>query len=266
MSIQDKLEHILKDIHVFFSKGDVYMNSPENVIINKREMFELLEKLNLCVYEMMDQYEVTIQSRELAQRRSEKKGEAIIQAAMKRSEDVYAASFVYTDEALGHINSIVSEASASVQRVFENMNATFEREQERIKTNQLELREQLQDFKDTDKYLHLIEDLNKEREKEKASHIEKKKIQNEQKEHPVSKPEIKINKAYFEQMGYDVDEPDKKTAELEKGIEASAAEVKEQLPETEIKVDLDAEYFKWKEEDSEESGRKGKEKKRFFFW
>jgi len=276
MSIQDKLEHILKEIHVFFSKGDVYMNSPDKVIINKREMFDLLEKLNLCIYEMMDQYEVTVQSRELAQRRSEKKGEAIIDAATKSAEDVYAASFVYTDDALGHINNIVSEASISVQKIFDHMNDSLEKEKERIKTNQFELREQLQDFKDTDKYLRLIDELNKERENEqdiKEKKEDTKKIQNDAKHYSIPKPEIKINKDYFEQMGYDTEENEEETVKEEAVSEVhleeeQSEEEQEAAQEAQIKVDLDAEYFKWKEESDtdEEEPKKPKKEKKFLFW
>ncbi|MFP3155702.1 hypothetical protein LQZ18_14990 [Lachnospiraceae bacterium ZAX-1] len=274
MSIQDKTERILKEIHVLFSKSDVYGNDPDNIIINKREMFDLLEKLNGCMYEMMDQYEVLQQSRELGQRKVEKKGEAIIEMALKRAEDVYAASFIYTDDALSQIQNIMADAAGSVQKIFEYMNETMNKEKEQVFVNQTELREQLKDFTDTNKYMLIIEERNKEREKEseqKEVKEQEKKIRNEAKHYPMSaKPEMKVNAAYFERHGIPILEESKKSPEKEsqngKQKHGNVIEA-EDIPE--VKIDLDAEYFKWKSgagerDDTKKKAGERKERKLLF--
>ena len=69
MSIQDKVEHILKNIHLLFSRSQIYDESGQWIIVEKSQFFDLLEELNLAIYEVMDQYEATTQKHELAKRR-----------------------------------------------------------------------------------------------------------------------------------------------------------------------------------------------------
>ena len=73
MSVQDKVEHILKNIHLLFSASKPYDQAGEWIIVEKNQVFGLLEQLNLAIYEVMDQYEMTSQKHELAQRRCEKR-------------------------------------------------------------------------------------------------------------------------------------------------------------------------------------------------
>ena len=69
-----------------------------------------------------------------------------------------------------------------------------------IRENQSELKSQLQDMVDTEKYLKLIEERNheleKEREKEKKEPREEKKSS-----YQAIKPEIRINPEYFKKAG-----------------------------------------------------------------
>ena len=200
MSVQDKIERILKQIHVIFSETETVYGAPEKVIVDKNEIFSLLEELNLAMNEMMDQYEVTAQARELAQRRNEKKGEEMIERVSKRAEDVYAASLIYTDDALNKIYDLMEDAMSSSQKAWEEATQKMEKEKRKLKEDQLELREQLQDFKDSNKYLTMLEDCNREREKQrKEAKAPEKKIQNEAKHYSIkTQPEIKVNRAYFE--------------------------------------------------------------------
>lgn len=78
MSTQDKLERVLRDIHVLISRSELYDNTGEKIIVEKKKMFEYLNHLNACIYEMMDEYEVTQQSRDKAEREARKKGDAMI--------------------------------------------------------------------------------------------------------------------------------------------------------------------------------------------
>lgn len=204
MSVQDKIEHILKNIHLLFSGSKPYDQENKWIIVDKAQVFELLEQLNLAVYEVMDQYEVTSQKHELAQRRCEKRGEEIIQKANSHADDIYAASIMYTDDAINRICHIMEDANDSVRKVFHRMNAEMDQERERVRRNQLELTGQLQDFADTQKYIKIIEEINKKLERERMEEVKEqreKRIQNEGKSYSAVQPEIRVNQAYFERTG-----------------------------------------------------------------
>lgn len=251
MSVQDKVERVLKEIHILFSECPEVSGQPDKIIVSKQDVFSLLEKLNLCMYEVMDSYEATAQSRELAQRRSEKKGRQIVERAGKQAEDVYAASLIYTDDALNRVQKIMSEAAASAQQIIGRMESEFNRERLRVRENQSELREQLQDFKDSNKYLVIMEDCNRERlkeEKEKAIKENEKRIQNKAKHYKMEvAPEIKVTPSYLkrrEAEGSIPPMPSNIPAFLDGETELSDQPVKmAEMPE--IQVNLDAEYFKW---------------------
>lgn len=280
MSIQDKIERILKEIHVLFSQSQTYERDNTKAVVEKQKMFELLEQLNLAVYEVMDQYEVTSQKHEMSERRSQKRGEEIIGKANRHADDIYAASIIYTDDALSRIQYIMEDANKSVQRIFRKMNAELKDEKEKVRQNQFELKEQLQDFADTQKYLKVIEEHNQEREKELREKIEKskgKRIPNEGKSFSAIQPEIKINKAYFDQVGrhYDesgslVDQEEDEVAEslsrvtgkeFAESLRRRAAmggmrEEQEERPAVhmapEVKVNLDSAYFKQKQTENKD--------------
>ena len=55
MSPQDKVERVLKAIHVTFSKSESLEQHPDKVIIDRKQFLELLDQLNQGLFEMMDQ-------------------------------------------------------------------------------------------------------------------------------------------------------------------------------------------------------------------
>lgn len=221
MSTQDKMERILKQIHVVLAEGEQIPTKPGKVLVDRDEVFSILEQLNVTVNDMMEEYEQTSQARELAQRRSEKKGEEMIARVTSQADDVYAASLIYTDEALAGIQRLMNDALAASRRIWSDVSENIEKEQRRVREDQMQLREQLQDFKDSNKYIAMIEECNREREKEKKTGEQEKKIQNEAKHYATkAKPEIKVNDSYFER--------------------------KKQAEATDVKVNTDSEYFRRK--------------------
>ncbi len=274
MSIQDKIERILKEIHILFSQSQTYERDKGKIVVEKQEIFGLLEQLSMAVYEVMDEYQVTSQKHEMSERRSQKRGEEIISKANQHADDIYAASMMYTDDALSRIQYIMEDANKSVERIFRKLNTELGNEKERVRQNQFEIKEQLRDFADTDKYLRVIEELDQERERErreKSGKSKEKRIQNEGKSYSVIQPEIKINKAYFEHVGKHYDEAGK-VKEEEEDISKSLSKVtgkefaeslrkraamgsfseerEEKRPMQivpEVKVNLDAPYFKQKQ-------------------
>lgn len=203
MSSQDKLEKVLRDIHVLISRSESY--SQDRIIVNKQEMFGLIDRLNASIYEIMEDYELTKQSRDKAEREHKKQGDKIIWDASRKAEDIYAASVMYTDEALNHIQAIMDESTEQIKQVQNEMLKGLEEKKQIVRTNQLELKSQLQDLLDTEKYLSLIEERNKEIEREKEKHG-RRFGQKEKSQFADVKTEIRINKEYFRNAGIELEE------------------------------------------------------------
>ena len=121
MSAQDNMEKVLRELHVLLSKSNPYERDSNYLVVNKKEMLDILKQLAVCMSEVMDEYELTQQGREQAQRENRKIGEEIINDARAKAEDVYAASVMYTDEALRRILDIMDEANESVKAVYDSM-------------------------------------------------------------------------------------------------------------------------------------------------
>lgn len=209
MSSQDRLENVLRDIHVMISKSEAFDN--ERIIVSKKDIFELIDRLNASVYDIMDEYELTQQSHERALRENKKEGDKIIWDASRQAEDIYAASVMYTDEALNHLNGIVEQTQDTISKMYKDFTDSMQKQHETIKSNQLELKSQLQLLLDSEKYLNLIEERNKEIAKEKAKK-ENKPVQQETSTFAAIKPEIKINEDYFRKAGIPIEgEKEEKT-------------------------------------------------------
>ena len=252
MSAQDNMEKVLRELHVLLSKSNPYERDSNYLVVNKKEMLDILKQLAVCMSEVMDEYELTQQGREQAQRENRKIGEEIINDARAKAEDVYAASVMYTDEALRRILDIMDEANESVKAVYDSMGEKLANERKLVSGDKLELKSLLQDLKDTDKYMGIIEERNKKIAKEKKWKEE----DTESSPYAAVKPEIKINRDYFEQQGISFEEP-----------EEEQPEEKTEKAAPEISVNLDSEYFKWKEQEGKEEDsedEKQPEKKGFF--
>jgi hypothetical protein len=132
----------------------------------------------------------------------------------------------------------MDEANESVKAVYDSMGEKLANERKLVSGDKLELKSLLQDLKDTDKYMGIIEERNKKIAKEKKWKEE----DTESSPYAAVKPEIKINRDYFEQQGISFEEP-----------EEEQPEEKTEKAAPEISVNLDSEYF---------SGKSRKEKKR----
>ena len=82
-------------------------------------------------------------------------------------------------------------------------------ERKLVSGDKLELKSLLQDLKDTDKYMGIIEERNKKIAKEKKWKEE----DTESSPYAAVKPEIKINRDYFEQQGISFEEPEEEQPE-----------------------------------------------------
>ncbi len=244
MGAAERTEEVLRDIHVLFSKAQPVEGSKKRVIVDKDKMMELLKSLNECMYDMMDEHELTVQSREKASRDLKKQGDDIIFDARKNAEDVYASSILYSDQALSEICEIIDRAQDNMESVHQEMLRQIKEKRQVVKNNQYELKSQLQDFIDTQKYMHIIEEENIRRAKEKDLHGDIPVSSGS--EFVAEKPEIKINEDYFRNAGIPIEDGDEPTAEANTQSEADLEA---------LSADLDAEYFDWKE-----GGEKPKDK------
>ncbi len=233
MKAQDKTEKVLRDIHVLFSKAEPYEGSKRKVVIDKLRMMNLLKDLNDCMYDMMEEHELTEASRDKARRAAQRENDELIFETRRNAEEIYAASLMYSDRSLNELADVVKETRNRFDGVYTELQNHIKEELNTIRHNQYELKGQLQGLIDTQKYLRLIEDENARRAKEKAQG------QSEEEKDPYADTqiEVKVNEEYFRQQGLEDlldDKPDDEEIEL-----------------PEINVDLDAEYFKWKESEEE---------------
>lgn len=248
MGAQLRTEKVLREIHVLFSKAEPFEGSKQRVVVDKNEVMDLLKELNECMYDMMEEHELIQSSRDKAEREAKKKQDDMIFEASRNAEDIYAASIMYTDNALSRIGDIMKKAEESMEDIYRQLEKDLKKERQEVKTNQLDLKGQLQELIDTQKYLRLIEEENRRIEKEKEKQEGE---PEEQSPYASVKPEIRINKEYFAQAGIPLEE------EEEGERENSQSEEDLQKAE-ELSRELDADYFEWKE--GQESGEEKKEK------
>ncbi len=234
MGAQNHIEKALREVHVILSQCKVYDKESHLVIVDKKVMIEALQELSQAVYEVMDEYELTKQSRDQAERDTRKRGDAIIADANRKAEDVYAGSVLYTNEALKRVQMIMQDTMGEVQNIYTKLQQDMEKELYQVKAHQTDLSGYLQDLSDTNKYLQIIEERNRKLAKERAE---------EKEEAPMPsyadvKPEIRINEAYFREHGISLEE------------EETIPEEKIEKVTAEVSVNLDSEYFKWKEREA----------------
>lgn len=259
MSAQDNTERVLRSMHVLLSKSEPYEQEPGKVIIDKQTMLDLLSKLNDCIYEIMDEYELTKQSRDRAEREFQKHGDQIVWDASRKAEDIYAASVMYTDEVLDKIQDIMKEATDSVNSIYRKMDEKLKEQEKMVHENQSELKAQLQDLVDTEKYLKLIEERNREIAREKEKKKEQKEGRPAERKSSIyanRQTEVRVNTEYLERLGLSSvdeeaaeEEPKGETADSSGKAEEEKVEEALREAEAQIRVDLDADYFQWKEEE-----------------
>ena len=130
-----------------------------------------------------------------------------------------------------------------MDNLYHEISREIENEKDKIRANQKELQETLFELQDSNLYLNLIQERRKELEvaKEEAERI---KLGKTMIMPAVRKTDVKVNKAYFEQMGLNDDGTKK-----EEPLKLSSA--------PQVKVNTESNYFKWKQQqaDSEDSDK-----------
>ncbi len=165
MSPQDKVERVLKEMHVMFSKSLEVGGMPDKMIIDRAEFMSLLDRLTQGIYELMEQYELTQQSRMAAERNFRRSADEIIEQANASAEDVYAASVLYTADAIGKIRALMDRTNDSMNELFIQFRRELRDQKDQLRANESELQAQLADLSDTRKYLSVLRDINREQER-----------------------------------------------------------------------------------------------------
>lgn len=243
MSPQDKVERVLKAIHITFSKSESLEQHPDKVIIDRRQFLELLDQLNQGLFEMMDQYEHTRASRDRAEREFKHRGKVLMDDASEKADDIYAASVLYTADMLGQVQALIDQANESMADVFRSFKKELREQKDLVKSHELELEGQLHDLADTKTYEKLLEDVRRRQRLKDSRGTEEEKYHSVQAEvqekvyTPAVSPEIKINGEYFAKAGISPED-------ARAGYVPAPEELQVEKPE--IRVNLDAEYFKRK--------------------
>ncbi len=165
MSPQDKVERVLKEMHVMFSKSLEAGGMPDKMIVDRAEFMNLLDRLTQGIYELMEQYELTQQSRMAAERNFRRSADEIIEQANASAEDVYAASVLYTADAIGKIRALMDQTNDAMNELFIQFRRELRDQKDTLRANESELQAQLADLSDTRKYLSVLRDINREQER-----------------------------------------------------------------------------------------------------
>lgn len=273
MSAQDKTEEVLREIHLLFSKAEPYQDSRKKVVVDKTEVTDLLKELTVCISALQDEFELTVSSRDAAARQTRKETEGVVLEAQKKADDVYAASIMYTDDALRGIEKIVESTNNEILLTVDRFKKELASAKADLRSNRTDLKAQLQEMADAQKYIRLIDDENLRLAKEEAIREDLQAAKNENLAAGVStgtfsgadeiepekspyadiKPEIKVNAAYFEAHGIPLEnEAGASGGQAEQAGQSGQPADGEEPPPISTD-DLDAEYFAWKAEDDAEN-------------
>lgn len=234
MSTQNNLEEIIKKIHLMISSNPHVKGDPNRVVIDKNELFSYLEDISRCMYDMLDEYKLTKEQKNEQLRHIKDEEKRMVESATRTVEDMYSASALYTDSAIGRLVKILEESQRSFDHIYADFNKRMAEEKANLRGNQKVLEEQLFDMKDSGFYMNLLEDSRRRLEQEKAENQKVFAKMEHSGEGNYPAPEIKINQAYFDQMGLNPDGTKKEDP------------APESAGTPEVVVNLDANYFKWK--------------------
>lgn len=167
----DKIEEIMKKIHIYLANCKESAYSSEDVIISKKRLLVLLDELNHAVFEVCEQYEATQESRTKALAETEREAAGIKQEAMQRSEDIYAASLVYMDDVILSMKNSLEYSYLKLRKEYNDLLKSYEDKLSRLESDENELKASLSQLSENQLYLHMIEEL-----KEKKKTPEEKRI------------------------------------------------------------------------------------------
>jgi len=157
--MSDKLEQAMKKIHIYLANCKESAYSSEELIVSKKRIFSLLEELNYAVYDVMEEYEVTVAARERGIAQVERQAADIKDDAMLRAEEIHASSLLYTQEAVSDLKSALEYMYEKVRVEYEMIMMNYQERLHYLEQDSMEIVSQLQTKADAKIYLHMIEDI-----------------------------------------------------------------------------------------------------------
>ena len=154
----------MKNIHILLAECEQIAYSSEDVIVPKKKLFALLEQLNYVVYEMTEQYEMTLAARNRAVLQEERKAREIQEDAKLRAEEVYAASLLYTEDTLQNMKIITDMMYRKTKDAYDELLKNYEESMNYLRQNEDELLLQMGAMADSKLYLQIIQEKQKEKE------------------------------------------------------------------------------------------------------
>lgn len=279
--MQEKLEQIMRQIYLMLSNCEESAYSSEDLIVPKKRIFQLLEELNYTVYDLMEQYEGTVSSRERALAEHERKMAQIKEDAKGRAEDTYAASLLYAREMFMDMRRTTEELCKNLRKEYNDVLRTYEENLRSLQENEESTIAQMNRMMDAKKYLRLIEQQNKEKEIKKSQTEEDKKREEarlaEQAELAAAEAASELNQKLAAPIVVQVNEQPKlpegfgkkqnkkkkytPSQALEENVVDGEGVVTPNLPDADT---LDEEYFNWKNEQEGTDKQVKKGGKKFF--
>lgn len=279
--MQEKLEQIMRQIYLMLSNCEESAYSSEDLIVPKKRIFQLLEELNYTVYDMMEQYEGTMASRERGLAEHERKMAQIKEEAKGRAEDTYAASLLYARDMFMEMRKTTEQLCKNLRKEYNDALRGYEDSLRYLQENEDSMVEQMNLMMDSKKYLRLIEQQNKDKEKkQELTEEEKKRLAEREAERAeiaaaeaVSELNQKLSAPIVVQVneqpkvpeGFGKKQSKKKKYAPSQALEETTVEgegvVEPVLPSSE---ELDGEYFDWKDEQEGNEKQTKKGGKKFF--
>ena len=279
--MQDKLEQIMRQIYLMLSNCEESAYSSEDLIVPKKRIFQLLEELNYTVYDLREQYEATVTSRERGLAEQERKMAQIKEEAKGRAEDTYAASLLYAREMFMEMRKTTEQLCQNLRKEYNETLRSYEDSLRYLQENEESMVAQMSLMMDSKKYLRLIEQQNKEKEKKQNLTEEEKKRQAEieaekaelaaaeaasELNQKLSAPiVVQVNEQPKVPEGFGKKQSKKKKYAPSQSLEETTVEgegvVEPVLPSSE---ELDGEYFDWKDEQEGNEKQAKRGGKKFF--
>ena len=157
--MSDKLEQVMKKIHIYLANCKESAYSSEELIVSKKRMFSLLEELNYAVYDVMEEYEVTTAARERGIAKAERIATDIKDEAMHRADDIHASSLLYTQEAITDLKNTIEYMHEKVRMEYEIMMMDYQERMQHLEQDSMEIISQLETKADAKVYLRMIEEI-----------------------------------------------------------------------------------------------------------
>ena len=161
----DRIEEIMRKLHIYLENCKESQYSSEDVIVSKKRIYEFLNELNEAVFDVCECYEATKEAKAKALNAVEQEAAGIKQESMERAEHVYAASLLYTENAINSMKNSLEYSYLKVRREYENLINNYNEKINELETNQKALVDELNGMSDNQTYLRIIEDIKKKNEK-----------------------------------------------------------------------------------------------------